>query len=507
MIITKKLKIKVNNRYVKYYKERGYDIKGGDEIEIDINDLPENSHCEIQVLCSYCRNIKTIKRYNYVDDYCCKDCKKYKTEKTNIKKYGVKSTLLTNNVKEKTKNYMVDKYGVDHYSKTDEFKEKILTKTNGKGSTLLLEENKIKTKNTLMKKYGVDHYSKTNDFKQKLKNKSKEKYGVDHYSKTEKFKDGIIEKTINRYKKKYNVIKYTEAHDDNFKLTILCDKCGKQFKINRSQLKNREKYKTVICTECNPINSFSNSGMELQLLDFIKTIYKGEIILNNRKIIYPYEIDIYLPEEKIAFEFNGLWWHNELYKPKDYHQKKSDMCRNKNINLFQIWEDDWLYKGDVVKSIIKNYIERKEIYLKDCEIKTQIENKICENFLNKNNIEGFIKSDVKIAIINKKQLIGLFCFKETKKGLELVRFVSNFKINGLDKYFDSIGKNIECKINNNYFNSVLMDELKWKYINSTDPNVYCVKDGKRISKLEENCNKIYDSGSLVYIKNLYPFNL
>ena len=42
MILTKKLIIKINNRYVKYYKNLGYtDIKGGDEIEINVEDLPK----------------------------------------------------------------------------------------------------------------------------------------------------------------------------------------------------------------------------------------------------------------------------------------------------------------------------------------------------------------------------------------------------------------------------------------------------------------------------------
>ena len=51
-----------------------------------------------------------------------------------------------------------------------------------------------------------------------------------------------------------------------------------------------------ICTICNPMNSSSCSGYEVQLQDFIKENYVGNIIFNNQTIIYPYEIDIYIPE-------------------------------------------------------------------------------------------------------------------------------------------------------------------------------------------------------------------
>src|SRR5574343_128977 len=62
------------------------------------------------------------------------------------------------------KQCMVDKYGVDHYSKTDQFK--------------------IDYANTCLDKYGVDHYSKTEQFKIDYANTCLDKYGVDHPMKT-----------------------------------------------------------------------------------------------------------------------------------------------------------------------------------------------------------------------------------------------------------------------------------------------------------------------------------
>ena len=68
MILTKKVNIKINNRHVKYYKEKGYDIKGGDQIDINIADLPEQSHVIVKVKCDVCDDEKEIMYYNYINN-------------------------------------------------------------------------------------------------------------------------------------------------------------------------------------------------------------------------------------------------------------------------------------------------------------------------------------------------------------------------------------------------------------------------------------------------------
>ncbi len=52
---------------------------------------------------------------------------------------------------------------------------------------------------------------------------------------------------------------------------------------------------------------------EKELLDFIKKSYKGVVLQSYRDNL---EIDIYLPDLKLGFEFNGLYWHSEEYNIK-----------------------------------------------------------------------------------------------------------------------------------------------------------------------------------------------
>ena len=60
------------------------------------------------------------------------------------------------------------------------------------------------------------------------------------------------------------------------------------------------------------------------LLNFIKNNYNGIIIENDRIILDGKELDIYLPELKLTFEFNDLKYHSEHYKEKYYHLNKTE---------------------------------------------------------------------------------------------------------------------------------------------------------------------------------------
>lgn len=116
---------------------------------------------------------------------------------------------------------------------------------------------------------------------------------------------------------------------------------------------------------CNPDNK-NYSLAEKELLSFVQEIYKGEILVNTRQIIKPYEIDIYLPELNLAIEYNGDYWHGnpKFYNSTDYiKQKKAsvseiwetdalkkNLCEKKNIKLVTIWETDWVNKKETVKT-------------------------------------------------------------------------------------------------------------------------------------------------------------
>lgn len=119
-----------------------------------------------------------------------------------------------------------------------------------------------------------------------------------------------------------------------------------------------------------PVCSGIRSQMEEDFSIFIsKTIHnfsnKFLIINNSRKIIPPYEIDVYIPDLKIAFEFNGDYWHSDDVirersgiSADEYHNRKVKLCADKGIDLFFVWESEWLDQRDIIEQRIQRIIEQ-----------------------------------------------------------------------------------------------------------------------------------------------------
>lgn len=244
----------------------------------------------------------------------------------------------------------------------------------------------------------------------------------------------------------------------------------------------------------------SNSGtskLEQELSKYIKSIYFGEIILNKR-ILDGKEIDVYLPELKIGFEFNGLLWHSEYNNPnKKYHQEKYLSAVNKDIHLINIWEDDWSEKQIIIKSRIKqilniteNKIRASNTYIKQVSIKEE------KDFLITNHLQEYINSEICYGLYlkNTDELVSLMSFgklrfeKQQDNVWELLRFCikNNTKVYGAaSKLFNHfINKfnpkqiisyaNCDWSINNEHN---VYNQLRFKYSGITVPD-YSLVIGK-----------------------------
>lgn len=74
------------------------------------------------------------------------------------------------------------------------------------------------------------------------------------------------------------------------------------------------------------------------------TLIDDECEYNSRRIIKPYELDIYYPSYKLAIEYNGKLWHKN---ENDNTNLKIKMCNNLNIHLIIIKENNRRYEEDI----------------------------------------------------------------------------------------------------------------------------------------------------------------
>ena len=525
MIITEKIKIKVTKMNIKHLISKGYDIKLKDIIEINSEDLSPGNHTEVKVKCDICNKEKKLSFQKYIkniknDNFyaCSSKCAQEKVKKTNIKKFGKEYYAQTSECQKKISETEQLKYGCRHHFQNINVKQK--------------------QKITNLKLYGVENVFACNEIKNKIKKTNMLKYGVENPSYSTEIKEKLskINKNIwnNKALKEFNIL---SINGDNYEMKCDCNK-DHNFIIHRHLLSNRKTIKTIFCTICNPTKS--NTGLQSQIKNFI-TELNINTIYNNRSIIPPLELDIYMPELKLAFEFDGLYWHNELKKENNYHLNKTEECEKRGIQLIHIYEDDWLYKKDIIKSMILNKLNKTpdKIFARKTIVKEITNNKLLREFLDKNHIQGFIGSKVKIGLYYNNELVSLMSFdnrriamgkKITNEGeYEMLRFCNKLNTNiigGASKLFKYFVDNYKPKEITTYADrsisqGKLYNTLGFKFINKTQPNYYYIIDGIRHHRfnfrkdilikegfdpnkteheimLERNIFRIYDSGNLIY---------
>lgn len=98
------------------------------------------------------------------------------------------------------------------------------------------------------------------------------------------------------------------------------------------------------------------SKQEQGLVDFVcSLIGKSRVRTSVRDVIHPKELDVYVPSRGVAIEFNGTYWHSEENgKHKNYHYDKWLSCKDRDITLISVWEDDWLYRRSVVEHVLES---------------------------------------------------------------------------------------------------------------------------------------------------------
>src|SRR5574343_18082 len=335
--------------------------------------------------------IHNIKEITKCKNPNCNNPTKYKNSNLGYKKYcSIKCINSDPEIIKQKEERSLKKFGTKIPSQSSEIKNKII-KTNqkkyGSNSPMCLINIQEKSKKTLLENHGVDNPSKSliitkkriesfkkSSYKKTYKKTSIEKYGVDHPWMNKEIHDKTIEFFYKDYKNR--IISRIENKNYSFidfkfnptSIILNCGQGGDNFNILPYQFYYRSNIGNSICTNCYPISD-NSSLMQVELADFIRNNYDGEIIINEKKIISPYEIDIFLPKLNIGFEFNGLWWHSEAFKENTYHKSKFNKSVENNIKLYTIWEDDWVMTSEICKSFILNKLNKsKKIWARKCTI-------------------------------------------------------------------------------------------------------------------------------------------
>ena len=221
--------------------------------------------------------------------------------------------------------------------------------------------------------------------------------------------DEFIEKAKSIHGDKYDYSK-TEYKDTYSDVEIICKKHGSFFQKPFNHLQG------CGCQKCSPLKS----KYEDELYKFLTTFTDPKnIIRNDRSILDGRDIDIYIKDKKIGIEVNGIRWHSEKFKDKNYHLSKLNECSNKGVGLIQIFEDEIAEHKEIVYDKILHilgFYDRTSVVDGRKTIVRKIDNKQAKEFLNANHIQSYGGSSVSIGCFFNEKLIGVSTFISENNG-------------------------------------------------------------------------------------------
>lgn len=414
----------------------------GNEYKKTTSNLYCSSACKrtatfVKIKCKECNNLFETRK-KHPNTYCSQKCsRKNKNYKLEL---------------EKRKRTTFDKYGVEH---------------------VLSHPDIINTRKlTNIKRYGVDNPAKLKSVRQKISSNRKEY----DYNRLMSLYDGKLIPN-------FSLEDFTNG-DRTTDYEFVCDECGHVFD---SKIKDGIFPK---CVKCYPkyISSY-----EIELVEFLTSTGVENIIQNTRSIIPSGELDIYLPDYNVAIEFNGIYWHSELAgKDKNYHLTKYVECQEQGIKLIHIFENEWVYKKEIVKSLLMYLLNKttKSVFPRKCSIKT-VSTEDARMFLEETHLQGYSPSSVNIGLYDDDDavLVSLMTFSKSRfnKNVEweLVRFANklNCKIPGaankLYKYFVKTYNPISVisYCDKRYFNGGLYEQIGFTYDGDSPPNYFYFERG------------------------------
>jgi hypothetical protein len=459
--------------------------------------------------------------FNTCGDSECKKETKVKSFKTTVKeKYGDSYFKEGSPAREKYKSTMLLKYGVDHNFKSNEVRESI--------------------KNTLIERYGVDSPLKNESIKEKRNSTCIERHGTNDFLNSEKtkttnqsrygFKNAMSnpeickkvallssETKMNSLSSKLEEYSISLLDYSTTKCDFLCNECGNQFYLHSVTVNAKLRSSICPCPYCNP-NVFNRSKLEEELLEYIRSEYDGEIRINDRSIFKGSqkfsECDIYLPDLSVAFEFNGISMDSKINKRLYYTQEKSQFLHERGIKLYHVWEDDWVYKKEIVKSMISSSLGKykRKIYARKCSIE-EVDKKEYKIFCENNHLKGYCPASKIIGLYFEDELVSLMSFSKTRKLIdskntnydyELIRSCTSknsIVIGGVSRmikrFKTGIGKSLVtyCDISfspDPY--STSYNKSGFSLLTKTKPGYYWVVDGKKSNRLNWTKSKLISMG-------------
>lgn len=428
---------------------------------------------------------------------CSKECKKEKTKRFYIEKYGVDHPMKSLEVKDHFYQSMKKKYGSEHALQCKEIKDKAIETNRKKFGTdwaLGNEEVRDKRGQTMLDKYGVKYAFNMVDYKEKSRLSSLKKYGVDHPAKAKEVRERMKQSMLNKYGveypaqskeivdkmqakraahmneivenirksfiEKYGVPNCFQSEEIKEKIIKSCiDKYGFPSAMQSEEVKKKV---SQTIKERYGVNWFVQSEKFLDAHSYISKIerqFGDKLISKNIPISYEFPLESYRYDIKLnnyLIEIDPTYTHSILENhwgpgiDKNYHKNKTDVANQANFRCIHVFS--WDSEGKIINILNPNKIE-----VDDNDLQIYILNKAAASrFLNNYSIQGaYTKAAYYIGLVKHDTIYQLIAIGKSRYNSEyyseIIRWQTNpnYRINnGYSKILDFIQSNKFLSIKN-----------------------------------------------------------
>jgi hypothetical protein len=264
-----------------------------------------------------------------------------------------------------------------------------------------------------------------------------------------------------------------------------------------------EETKSSVSGVCNKLHklgikrpaSNSVSVVEQQLRDFcrgtVTTLQKETRDLIKSEKGTKCGIDVYMPDERVAVELNGAYWHDEirLPNPSTSHAYKTKECAKIGITLIHIWDTEWYNQRPIVESMLRAKLGKTPVRLGASKCKLRIVSASdARVFLDDNHLQGRANSTKRYGLYRSDELLALMTFKlNHKTGIwSLSRFCNKLNTSifaGAKRLLtaferEHVGVKLVTYANRRFSTGDLYQKLGFEQVSITPPTPWWVVNGR-----------------------------
>lgn len=279
---------------------------------------------------------------------------------------------------------------------------------------------------------------------------------------------------------------------------------GDKYDYSLSDYTGRKKPVTIVCPEHGPFTqaaehhvyrahgcpdcSHHRSKDEAAIYDFVSVFFDARSRV--RDVVPPKELDIYIPDIKLAIEYCGEYWHGadcpeDEPEARRRHKQKHKACEALGIRLLTIYRSEWMERENAIRRLIRNAIGkgRGSVMARKCDVR-HVPNGEATAFYEKYHPQGGQGYGHNYGLYYREKLVACmrFAFGANDRGAHaermwtLSRYATRVSVaGGASKLFaafvdEQTPEIVKSFSDNRYFTGAMYEKLGFIMEEETDPD-------------------------------------